>query len=172
VSSLSLERGARVERIVRQHQLALRRYLVFLGCPAALLDDLVQDVFLSVLAGGFQERGAAATRAFLRKVARHLYLKSVERERRGAARVELEATEAEWVRFEREDEGRGYLAALRECVAGLRGRPREALRLRYEERRRTAAIADALGLSEGGVKSILVRTRKRLRRCVEARLEP
>ncbi len=51
----------------------------------------------------------------------------------------------------------------------MAGRAAEVLRLRYGESQRRAAIAGRLGLTESGVKSILVRTRAKLRDCVERR---
>ena len=53
---------------------------------------------------------------------------------------------------------------------GVSGRAAEVLRMRYERGVRLVAIGDGLGLTESGVKSILVRTKKRLRDCIERRL--
>ena len=79
--------------------------------------------------------------------------------------------EAAWVDYEREDGGEGYLGALRECMRRLKGRAREVLELRYELSLRRVAIAERLGMAESGVKSVLVRARRTLRDCVEARLD-
>jgi len=161
-----------VEALVREHQRSLCGFLAFLGCPTHLVEDLAQDVFLSVLASPFEYRDPSATRAYLRKVGRHLFLKTMRRERLRAPLADLAAAEGVWVEhYEREDEGESYLAALRECLRQLPERPREVLRRRYEEGVPRARIAGDLGLGEAGVKSILVRARRRLRDCVEARLE-
>jgi len=159
-----------VEAVIRTHQGAVRGYLGFLGCPADRLDDLVQDAFLSVLTSRFEQHSERKTGAYLRKVARHLLLKLLERERRQQPLVELRAAELAWGEFERDDGGQGYLAALRECLGSVRGRPREVLELRYTKSLRLASIADRLALTESGVKSILVRTRRKLRDCIERRL--
>jgi RNA polymerase sigma-70 factor (ECF subfamily) len=164
--------AARVEELVLRHQDSVRGFLLFLGCPAAKVDDLVQDAFLAVLSGGFADRGDASAGAYLRKVARHLFLKSLRNEERRPRVLDLAAAEGAWTRFEGDDGGDRYLQALRHCLEGLAGRPREVLDLRYHENLQRNAIARALGLSESGVKSILVRTRQRLRDCVERRLEP
>ena len=156
--------------MILRHQGAIRGYLVALGCPAHLLDDLVQDVFLSVLGSRFEDRGPASTAAFLRTVARHLFLKNMQRERRQTRASELALAEGAWEEFAGSDGGDSYVAALRECLRGLRDRARAALELRYGKRLRREAIADRLGLSESGVKSILVRSKKLLRNCVERRL--
>lgn len=170
--ALPTTRGAHLEELVGTHQNMLRGFLRFLGCPAQLADDVCQDVFLSVLSTPFEYRSDGETAAYLRKVARHLFLKTMQRERRRCPSVELKQAETAWLSFEREDEGHSYKAALRDCLRLLTGRPAEVIRLRYHEGLRRDAIRARLGLSEGGVKSILIRTRARLRECVERKAEP
>ena len=171
VNAMSRSEGRQVEDLVRLHQGSVRGFLVYLGCPADRLDDIIQDVFLSFLSASFEDRGEAATRAFLRRIARNLFLKTMQRERRQMPVADPVGAEAAWVEFEEEDQGSGYLTALQECLAHLGGRPAEVLRLRYEESKRLTAVARTLELTESGVKSILVRTKRKLRECVERRLE-
>lgn len=159
-----------VEQFVQRHQGSVRGFLVYMGCANDRLDDLVQDVFLSFLSSNFEDRGEPATRAFLRRIARNLFLKGLERERRQIVQADPEFAEGAWVRFEEQESGNGYLVALRECLQGLRGRALEVLRLRYEESVQLVGVAQQLGMSESGVKSILVRTKRKLRDCVERRL--
>ena len=159
-----------VEALVREHQGSVRGYLVVLGCPARLLDDLVQDVFLSVLRSPFEDRGPRSTAAYLRTVARHLYLKSMQRERRQQTLHELALADEAWEEFEHDDDGAGYLEALRQCLGRLRDRARGVIELMYGERLGRAAIGERLGLSEEGVKSILSRAKGVLRECIERRL--
>jgi RNA polymerase sigma-70 factor (ECF subfamily) len=171
VKAVSSRKSAEpVEELVRRHQGAVRGYLIVLGCPGRLLDDLIQDTFLSMLSSGFEDRGQASTAAFLRKVARHLFLKTMQRERRQLDHADLLGSEQAWSGFERDDGGERYLVALRECLARLRERTREVILMRYRDQLQQAAIASRLGLSASGVKSILVRTRRALRECVERRL--
>lgn len=169
MKAISTPDGRTVEDLVRRHQASVRSFLVFLGCPHSLLDDLVQDVFLSLLCARFEDRGPRATAAFLRRVAHHLFLRTIRRESRNVPLRDPQAAEAAWVEFEGDDGGQSYLAALRECLERLSGRAREVLRLRYERSVRRAAIAQQLELSESGVKSILVRARRRLKACIETR---
>jgi len=126
-----------------------------------------QDVFLSVLARPFEHRSPRETAGYLRKVARHLFLKTMRRERRRPLPLDPEVAEAAWVAFEADDAGASAMLALKRCLEGLEGRPAEVIRLRYEEGLQREAIRARLGLSEGGVKSILVRTRAKLRECME-----
>lgn len=159
-----------VEDLVGRHQASVRGFLAYLGCPASQLDDLVQDVFLSVLSADFEDRGHASTAAYLRTVARNLFLKAMRREGRRPVLGDPALVEEAWVEFEGDDHGQTYLAALRECLRAVGGRAQAVLQLRYHACLRRAVIASRLELSEAGVKSILVRTRKKLRGCIERRL--
>ena len=170
MKATSTQRAGEIEALVRRHQGSVRGFLVFLGCPRERVDDLVQDVFVSVLTAGFEHKSDASTTAFLRKVTRHLFLKAMQRERRMLAIPDLALAESAWVGYERDDGGRGYLEALRACLARVRGRAARALELRYRAGSPLDAIARELGLSEAGVKSILVRARSRLRECIERKL--
>jgi RNA polymerase sigma factor (sigma-70 family) len=159
-----------VEELVQRHQGTVRGFLLYQGCPPHLLDDLVQDVFLAFLRARFEHRADAATAAFLRKVALHLYIKAMERERRAPLAMDAQTAELAWVDFEREDGGTGYVHALHECLQKLKGRAAEVIALRYRDGLRRTAIAERLGLSESGIKALLIRARASLRECVERRL--
>lgn len=100
-----------------------------------------------------------------------MYLKAIDRERSQPLRVEFAEAEEAWSEAQGEDEGRGYVTALRECMGLLNGRSKEVLDLRYRTRLKRRTIGERLGLSEAGVHSILVRARRRLRDCVERRVE-
>ncbi len=158
------------EVLIATHQGSVRGFLRFLGCPASQLDDLVQDTFLMVLDSPFEQRSSAATAAYLRMVARNLLLKSLAKQYRQQEVMDAEAAEEAWSGFDRGDAGRGYLSALRECLREARPRMRDAIELRYRDGLERTAIAIRLGLSESGVKSILVRGVASLRSCVERRL--
>ncbi len=159
-----------VEELVHRHQGAVRGFLSYMGCAVDRVDDLVQDVFLSFLSARFEDRGEAATRAFLRRIARNLFLKMREREQRHPIVLDPDAAERAWVEFERDDGGIGYRDALRRCLGEVSERASEVLRLRYEERVRLTQIAGTLGMTESGVKSVLVRTKRKLKACIERRL--
>jgi len=157
--------------IVRAHQTQLFRYLRFLGCERALAEDLVQETFLALLERPFEERGPAATAAYLRRVARNLYLMWLRRRSRYPAFEDLDAADRVWERYARDDGGEGYLEALRECLAHLKARARHALVLRFQAGKSRAEIGEALGLSEDGTKSILRRARRFLRECISRKIQ-
>jgi RNA polymerase sigma-70 factor (ECF subfamily) len=60
--------------------------------------------------------------------------------------------------------------ALRHCVAGLEGRARTIIKLRYTEELNSKKIARQLSLTPANVRAILKRTRDALRRCVEKQI--
>lgn len=162
--------GAVIERLVRDHQDAIRTYLSFLGAGGDLVDDLVQETFLSFLGSTFQERDAASTRAYLRTIARNHLLKEFRRAGTRPPMQDLDAAELAWEEYEADDGGLTYREALQRCLEGLRNEARDVLQLRYGSSVPRTTIAARLGMSEAGVKSIIVRARRRLRECVERRL--
>jgi len=154
-----------VTRLVQQHQVGVWRYLRYLGATAELADDLVQETFLQLLRAPFEDRGPVAQAAWLRTVARNLYVKSFRRP--PLASAELDAAEAGWQDFAQENAGQETLDRLRGCLERLDGRAREVVRLHYEERRSRRDVGVRLGIGEDGVKSLLRRTRTLLRECIE-----
>lgn len=162
--------GAVIERLVRDHQDAVRTYLAFLGASRDQVDDLVQETFLSFLGSTFQERDPASTRAYLRTIARNHLLKEYRRNGARPPMQNVEATELAWSEYEADDGGHRFRDALERCMASLRDDARHVLRLRYGDSTSRTTIAERLGMSEAGVKSIIVRARRRLRECVERRL--
>lgn len=165
-----LDRQA-VEALVRAHQDSVRGFLRVLGCPPAQVDDLTQETFLALLAARFEDRGPSATRAYLRRVARNLLLKALRREHRRPPTFDLREAEEVWIEFEEADGGERYLAALRACLQRVSERARDVLGLRYRDGLDRRAIAERLGLSEAGVKSVLLRSKAKLRACIERRTE-
>jgi RNA polymerase sigma-70 factor (ECF subfamily) len=160
-----------VAAIVHRHQDGLRSYLRWLRAPADAVDDLVQDTFVAVLSHPFEERSEAATRAFLRTVARRLLQHRFrDASRRGA--LELDEAAAAWERWLGADDGEAFRVALRACLGQLNERQGEAVRLRYGEGHAVAAIGAQLGIGAAGAETLLRRLRQRLRSCIERRLAP
>lgn len=150
----------------RAHRLEVWRYLRFLGCEAHLADDLVQEAFLRAMRAPYVDRGPRARAAWLRAIARNLYLQQGRRpEARG-----LEEAEEIWDSRCGGDGGDAYVLALRDCLTQLPPRLRQALGMRYAENASRDAIATRLALRADGVKSLLRRGRDLLRKCVERRV--
>ncbi len=158
----------RITRLVRRHQRSLAAYLTALGCPQSHVPDILQEGFLALLRSGFVERDRGSTAAYLRRTVKNGFLKAVQRSPRS---VELSEVDAAWEAYEGHDDGASYLEALRACLDALTTRTREVLQLRYGQDLSRAEIARRAQLSEGGVKSILLRGKTRLRECIERRLQ-
>ena len=60
--------------------------------------------------------------------------------------------------------------AISDCIAGLKGRTRLVLKMRYFSDLKPQSIADELDLSGDTVRSLLVRARKSIASCVRKRL--
>ena len=123
-------------RLIADHQAGVWRYLRALGCDPALADDLTQETFLQVLGRSFHDYHQAATAAYLRRTAHHLFVSWHRRNRKAKALsdVELAAWEQvgeEWQRWAGDDQGVELLEALRHCLMALEESPRyaEALQL-------------------------------------------
>jgi RNA polymerase sigma-70 factor, ECF subfamily len=153
--------------LIQAHQAEIWRYLRYLGCEAAEAEDLTQETFLAALSGTAVELDGPRRSAYLRTVARNLFLKS---KRRAVVSLDLDAAERVWTAFAREDGGASSLDALRSCVEALDGRAKKALELRYAARSSNAAMAASLDLAQEGVKTLLRRLKERLKDCVERKL--
>jgi RNA polymerase sigma-70 factor (ECF subfamily) len=159
-----------IDTLVRRHQAGLWRYLRFLGADGATADDLVQETFLVLLTGAFEERSPRETDAWLRLKAKRLWLDGLRRRRRRREARLADVADEVWEEYAGDDGGDSYRAALRECLASLPERSRRALALRYEDRVSRGEMARRLHLKQNGVKTLLQRVRAGLRECVTRRL--
>ncbi|MEZ6038004.1 MAG: RNA polymerase sigma factor [Planctomycetota bacterium] len=161
-----------VERLVKEHQHHVWRYLRLLGAPPADADDLLQETLVRFLhlgatPGGRTEHAPPA--ALLRRIARGLW---VDRQRWLARRRTVQwADEVDQLLATTPDEaGDDWLDALARCRDRLTERARRALELAYRDGHGRAEIARELGLSPNTVRNLLASTRDALRQCIEARL--
>ena len=114
--------------------------------------------------------GEGGARAYLRTVARRFFLKLTANRRRTPVSVELTLAEQAFDWYRGEDEGETTIATLRSCLGTLSDPGRRALTHRYAEGLERRAIAEQMGLSTHGVKSLLQRSYAKLRACMERRL--
>ena len=151
-------------RLYAAHAPGLRRYLRVLGA-AADLDDLLQATFVVLLEQPFTERSEGATATFLRTTARNLFL----RRHRGLL-PQVEAADLVWDRHCGDGDGQGYVDALRVCMQRLAARARAIVDLSYGNELGRSGVAQALGMTQDGVKTALRRIRSVLKQCIERRL--
>ena len=164
-----------IAQTVRQHQAGIWRYLRFLGASGNEVDDLVQDTFLAFVRAHeqakFTFRNDASTVAYLRRVARNQLLQQRRKQGHEMDTVQLTAAEQVWSEVAAEDGLDDYLQTLRKCNERLQGRARKAIQLQYQQGLGRAEVADTLGMSLDGVKTLLRRTRQKLRECVESNMK-
>jgi len=158
-----------VSDLVRDHQASVWRYLRYLGCEATLADDLTQETFLAVLRTPFEHRSNPETASYLRTVARRQFLMAMRKRRNTPSLEDLESAEEVW--RDQIEKGNDKLDALDECVGHLQGRPQQAIDMHYRQGHSRKNIAEALGMSIEGVKTLLRRTRDRLRDCISRRVK-
>ena len=166
-SSDSDSNQVNVEVLIQTYQAGIWRYLRSLGCEASEADDLTQDTFLAVLRKPFESYGAAATVAYLRKVAFNLFISARRKSGRVVLREEIEIIDKDWSQLASDDQGEAMLDALKMCVGGLSERARWALEMRFRDRLSREEIASALGITEHGAKNLMQRAKKQLKQCVE-----
>lgn len=156
--------------LIQQHQAGLWRYLRSLGCEAALAEDLVQETFLVLLEKPFNDQGSAATTNYLRKIALHRFISWQRRAGKVVALANLEEISSAWQRLASDDQGEAMLAALRDCLALLTPRARQALEMRFQHDQTREAIATMLEITEHGAKNLMQRAKQQLRTCVEQKI--
>ncbi len=158
-------------RLIEQHQAGIWRYLRALGCDPAQADDLTQETFLAILQRPFQDYGSASTIAYLRTVARNLFISAHRRAGKVTAVENVEEFDRTWQEWAGTDNGEELLDALKECFQRLTERARLALEMRFRDRESRVNIAAALGISEHGAKNLMQRAKHQLRECIEGKLQ-
>ena len=157
-------------QLIREHQAGVWRYVRVLGCSRELAEDLTQETFLAVLQRPFEDRGPAATAAYLRHAARNFFISHQRRSGRYVLVEDVEEIDAAWDRWAGRDDGETLMAALQQCLEGLSDRARMALDLRFRQQQSRNQIAEAVELSEDGAKNLMQRAKQYLRECIERKL--
>lgn len=156
--------------LIEAHQAGVWRYLRSLGCERELANDITQETFLAVMQKPFDNYDPRATAAYLRTVARNLFISAMRKAGRMVVVEDVEAIDVTWHRWRmEEDNGEELLEKLRECLQELTERARWALQMRFRDRLPRIEIADNLGITEHGAKNLMQRAKKQLRACIETK---
>lgn len=158
------------ERLIRDHQRGVWRYLRGLGCPPAEADDLTQETFLAVLQADFQDHQPAATAAYLRTTARNLFLSARRRQGRVVAVADVELLDQQWDQWAAADQGERLMDDLRQCFQQLTARAQQALTWRFRDRLSREQIAAKLAIGQHGAKNLMQRAKQQLKECVARRM--
>lgn len=166
-----------LETLILAYQAEIYRYVRYLGAEdSAVAEDLVQDTFLAAFRSSNVPAGDERTRAaWLRGVARNLFLNHCRRRRNSPVKINsetLEHAESFWSReFLRDEDGFEVIEALRRCMSRLEDRKRELLDRFYGKNTSRADLARQFQMTEDGVKSLLRRIRGELGDCIKRRLD-
>ncbi len=166
------------EALIREHQMHIWQYLRFLGARNSEADDLTQETFLALYRslenGSFQIHSSAQSRGYLRTVARNQLLMLRRRMGKELDTVQLDVAGSVWaqaidsrVTDEHPDGVESFLSQLKQCRDNLTGRARQAITWFYQDELSREAIAERMNMKPQGVKTLLRRTRSRLRECVQ-----
>jgi RNA polymerase sigma-70 factor len=161
---------------VRLHQSRLRASIRALGVRAEAVDDMAQDTFLLAWQkiGEFDPGGNFG--AWVAQIARRLIANERRKDARRSRLLAGEVTDLLLRLAAETDKAAAALdkadefAALRTCLERLPPHGREIIRLRYFENLSPGAIASHLGRPSDAVRQHLLRLRRKLLECVEARL--
>jgi RNA polymerase sigma-70 factor (ECF subfamily) len=163
--------------VVRIFQARVRTYIGRFIRDPNIVDDLAQNTFLC----GFRKlesfRGEASLGTWLLAIARNealMYLREerVRREREGSGLSSMLAQAARERAASDEPSGAAHeseLAALEECLDGLHEHSARLIREFYFEGRSAREISEGSGKSEVSIWVTIMRIRRALRDCIEAR---
>ena len=167
-----------LEAMILAHQAEVYRYVRYLGADdSSTTEDIVQDTFLAA----FKSNNVPFTKdertraAWLRGIARNLFLNYCRRRRNSPVKVSsqtLENAEVFWENeFLRDGDGFDVIEALRRCLSSMEERKRLIVDRFYAKKASRAELAKDFQMSEDGVKTLMRRIRGELGGCIKRRLE-
>lgn len=159
------------ENFVR-HILPLRGFVYGLVPRRQLVDDIVQETFVTACekAGAFEP--GTNFRAWIFTIARFKALSALKRDAGRSALLEPDVVDL-LAKDERPDlQLQDRVAALDHCIEKLSGSARRAVVLRYTENLSPSEIARQMGWGVNALNVALSRARVFLRRCVEQTAQP
>ena len=121
------------------------------------------------------EAGAGPEAAWLRGIARNIFLQHCRRMRSSPVQANsdlVERSEATWAgEFLRGGDGFDYVEALHTCLETLPPEQRRILEQRYAQNKSREEMARQADMTENGIKSLLHRIRATLADCIRRRLK-
>ncbi len=161
--------GEIVERTARE----LRAFIAAFCPSAAMIDDLAQETYVRAWEklGTYVHEGRFL--AWLRGIARNVVLEELRRSRREAATDDvslLTLVERESERQAADPRSETKVASLVECLESVPSDSRQLLREFYVVGRTSEEIARALRRTASWVRVTILRLRRKLAACVEAKL--
>ncbi len=141
-------------------------YLLRVSGDRPLADDLTSETFFRAMVSLDGFRGEASVKTWLLRIARNLYLRRAERERRSTSLENLEQQGVSFASQQPDPEAALVLQershAVQRALLSLRESDRSILLLSARERMSCRQISDVLDISITAVKVRLYRARRRL----------
>jgi RNA polymerase sigma-70 factor (ECF subfamily) len=160
-----------VQGLFLQHLPALRGFLVSLVSDFSLVDDIVQETFLTVTAKASSYRKGSNFRAWVWTIARFKALQAIESALPIEQRFEADVVEALCAHQSSETWfGEEQLRHLALCLKSLAPRALEVVELRYQQAHLPQEIARRMGWTVESVHVALSRARVVLRDCINDRM--
>jgi RNA polymerase sigma-70 factor (ECF subfamily) len=162
---------SRVQSLFVRYLPALRGFVTSLVVDYSLVDDVVQETFITVTAKADSFEPGTNFKAWTWTIARHKTLQALHTARRqrrlSDAAIESLCAQDESLEWEEAETAQRHLDA---CVDELAPKARLAVELRYRHAHRVGEVARRMGWTANAVHVALSRARKVLRDCVERRL--
>ena len=159
----------RVQQLFVAHQGTLKAFVLSLWPDFAEADDVMQEVFLTVIRKAGQFREGTNFLSWARSIARYEVCEARRARSRTILKPEVIEVLAAACPDSWADDRR--LAALTRCLEKLAPKAREVVQLRYQREQGPGEIAQALSRSVNSVNVALAKTRVALRECVERELK-
>ena len=161
-----------VQTLFVKHMPRVRAFVFSLMPDISKVDDIMQDVFLTVTAKASDFQEGTNFLAWVFAIARFRVLKSMNKMDKAFLPLSEDVLNAlaEDYREPEADQDR-RLALLELCMKKLAPQARRMIKLRYHGALKAAAIAKKLGVSVNGVSVLLSRSRSMLRLCIERQLQ-
>jgi RNA polymerase sigma-70 factor (ECF subfamily) len=165
--------------IVQIHQARVRTYIGRFIRDPNVVDDLAQNTFLSSFRKLESWRGDASLGTWLLAIAKNealMHLREERQRREREASPLLSSTLSRWTRERLAAEETSIdahdteLSALEECLEGLHENSARLIREFYFEGRTAREISEGSGKKEVSVWVTIMRIRRALRACIEARV--
>ena len=163
---------AQVQALFVRHSPVLRGFVVSLVPDFGVVDDILQDTFLTITAKAAEFEIGTNFVAWAKAIARFkvmLARRAHWREINGISDEAIDALcasepEADAAPLERQ------IAALTCCIEALPPQTRRAVELRYQQAHSVPEAAERLGWTQGSLYVVLCRARAALRECIERKL--
>ncbi len=155
--------------LVRRHVDFVHSAAVRMVCDSHLAQDVTQGVFVALAKNAAQLTDRAVLSGWLHRTAQNLAAQTVRTDVRRRAREQEAATMNELISAEPDASWEHIAPHLDAALAELSEADRDALLLRYFERKSAREMAQALGVSEEAAQKRVNRAVERLRECFTKR---